>query len=106
MQVLCFCVCARVRKGKGVSCVRCYEEKYNKKISICGEMGGEALGVLVFLTMGIKNLSMMPSLLPRAKKIISNVNLQELKNMKPELLKCKTSKEIEELYNKFLLGVV
>jgi phosphotransferase system enzyme I (PtsI) len=81
-------------------------DKNDKKVSICGEMGGEALGILVFLTMGIKNLSMMPSLLPRAKKIISNVNLQELKKMKPELLKCKTSKQIEELYNKFLLGVV
>lgn len=80
--------------------------KYDKKISICGEMGGEALGVLVFLTLGIRNLSMMPSLLPRAKKIISSVNLSELKSMKLDLLKCKTSKEIEILYNKFLLGVV
>ncbi len=68
--------------------------KNEKELSICGEMAGEAMAIVAFLSFGVKNLSMLPSLLLRARKIIRDIDTKELVNIKNEILRCKTAQEV------------
>ncbi len=75
--------------------------KNNKDISICGEMAGDTLGILIFLTLGVRELSMLPAFLPKAKRIIRDLSMEELHCKKDKLLKCKSSKEVKELFKEY-----
>ncbi|MBZ4683862.1 MAG: phosphoenolpyruvate-protein phosphotransferase system enzyme [Fusobacteriaceae bacterium] len=81
-------------------------KKYNKKVSVCGEMAGEPIAILILIALGIKDLSMLPSFIPRAKKIVKSINLKDIEQYKDKILNAKNSKEIKKLINKLLIGVV
>ncbi|TDT69824.1 phosphotransferase system enzyme I (PtsI) [Hypnocyclicus thermotrophus] len=81
-------------------------KKYNKKVSVCGEMAGEPIAIILLIALGIKDLSMLPSFIPRAKKIIKSIDLKEIKKYKEKILKAKNSQEIKKLITKLLIGVV
>lgn len=74
--------------------------KNNKSISICGEMAGETYGIILFLILGIKELSMLPSSLPKAKKIIMDLDFKNMSIYKEEILNCKTSTEVKNILEK------
>jgi len=77
-----------------------------KKVSVCGEMAGEPMAILAFLSFGIKDFSMLPSLTLKIKKIIKRINLNELGEIKVKLLKAKTAEEIRQILKKYLAGVM
>lgn len=80
--------------------------KYGKKVSICGEMGGDTLALLAFLSFGIEDLSMLPHFIPKLKKIIKNIDCDTLKGLREKLLTASTSDEIKRTLNDYLLGVM
>lgn len=69
----------------------------NKSISVCGEVAGEAMAIIIFLAFGIKELSMLPALLPKAKKVIKDLSMSELAKLREPILQCRTSKELKHL---------
>lgn len=69
-------------------------------ISICGEMGREPMNIIVLLGMGINAFSMNPLSIPKAKKIIKSINLEDTKNIAKKALKCSTAEEIKALVMK------
>lgn len=75
--------------------------EYQKDISVCGEMAGEVLGMIIFLAFGIRELSMLPAFLPKAKRIVKDLSIEELTSYRERILKCKTSKELKELFRNF-----
>lgn len=77
-----------------------------KKVSVCGEMGGDTMAIVAFLSFGIKDLSMLPSLIPKVKKLLTTVNMEKLKEIKEKILKCKKTAEVKEILNDYLLGVI
>lgn len=81
-------------------------KKNNKKVSICGEMGGEPRAVLAFLSFGITDFSMLPSFIPKVKKLISTISVDSLEILKNNILKARTSKEIKGILDDYLLGVM
>lgn len=72
-----------------------------KEVSICGETAGEYLGMLIFLSLGVTELSMLPAFLPKAKKLVINIDIKKLKTYKDKILKCRTSEEIKEVLKDF-----
>lgn len=78
----------------------------NKKVSVCGEMAGDPMAVLAFLSFGIKDFSMLPSLTLEIKKVIKKVEFNNLETLKGKLLKVKTSKEAKQILKKYLAGVM
>jgi phosphotransferase system enzyme I (PtsI) len=68
--------------------------KNGKELSICGELAGEAMAIVAFLSFGVKNFSMLPSLLLRASKTIRDVDTRNLVEIKKEILSCKTAQEV------------
>lgn len=73
----------------------------NKAVSICGETAGELLGMLIFLSLGVTELSMLPAFLPKAKKLVRNIDIDKLKTYKKSILKCKTAEEIKDVLKDF-----
>ncbi|NLK62896.1 MAG: phosphoenolpyruvate--protein phosphotransferase [Fusobacteria bacterium] len=78
----------------------------NKKISICGEMAGDKLAIIAFLSFGITNFSMLPSLTTQIKKNIKLLDINSLDRIKKKILLSKTSKEVKELLEDYLMEVM
>ncbi len=78
----------------------------NKKVSVCGEMAGDPMAILAFLSFGIRDFSMLPLLTLKIKKLIEKVEFNNLKDLKEELLKVKTSKDAKQILKKYLAGVM
>lgn len=73
--------------------------KYDKKVSICGEMAGDPKGMLALLSLGIKNFSMVESSIPMIKNIIRNINTKDLYKIKEKVL-TETNLEVLKEYLK------
>lgn len=52
--------------------------KNGKKVSVCGEMGGDPMAVVAFLSFGIRDLSMLATLIPKIKRNIKNIDTGDL----------------------------
>lgn len=57
-----------------------------KPVSICGEMAGDPVSVIVLLAMGFDHLSMSAVSLPRVKWVIRNFNMSHARELLEELL--------------------
>ena len=74
--------------------------KYNKEVSICGEMAGDSKLTKLLLGMGLKHFSMHPSRILSVKKQVLNSNTQKLLPWSTKILKIKESETIETLIHK------
>lgn len=70
-------------------------------ISVCGEMAGRPCAAAAMLGLGIKNLSMVPSSIPKVKKLLMAKSLQEMKDLANTLLHAHSSNEVEEAFIQF-----
>lgn len=77
-------------------------DKYNKKVSICGELAGDPKAIIGFLSLGITNLSMVEASISTAKALIRNSSYEELQNIKENLLKCATPEELKDFLTKYI----
>lgn len=64
-------------------------------VGICGEFASDPIGIIVLLGMGIDELSMVPSVVPLAKKIIQSIDFTFAKEISQEVLNMVSPKEIE-----------
>jgi len=66
-----------------------------KKVSICGELGGDPLATLFLLGLSnLDSLSMDPHSIPHVKKIICQSNMKDAREFSKQLLKLNTTTEI------------
>ncbi len=63
-------------------------------VSMCGEMAGDPLYTMILLGLGISELSMNPSGIPRVKRILRQVDRSAGQDILGELLDLPTAKEI------------
>lgn len=68
-----------------------------KPLSICGEIGGQALITPALVGMGVKKLSMSMSSIVAVKKRLSEFELSEMENIADEVLKCETQDKVLEI---------
>lgn len=70
-------------------------EKAGKKVSICGEMGGDPIATMLLLGLGaIDDLSMEAHSVPKVKKIIRTIRLEEARQLADTVLTMNTTEEI------------
>lgn len=74
----------------------------NKKVSVCGEMAGELVGIVILLSFGIKDLSMAKTFIPRARNIVRKIEFNSLDNLKKQILRCKDSVEVRKLVKDYI----
>ena len=75
---------------------------YKRFVGICGEIGGDPLSIPILLGLGIDDLSMSPSVIPQARRIINSLNIKECKILADKALKCATAEEVNKLVKGFL----
>ena len=72
-----------------------------KEVSICGEMGGDPLATIVLLGLGNQGeLSMEAHSIPKVKKVIRKISLEEARQMADHALSLKSTEET----NNFVLS--
>jgi phosphotransferase system enzyme I (PtsI) len=69
-------------------------------ISVCGEMAGDPLTIVLLVGMGLDSLSMNPVSLPRVKKILRSISQAEAKKLLEKALSLNSADEIEKLVRK------
>lgn len=76
-------------------------KKANKTVSICGEMAADTLAIPLLVGLGLDSLSMAPTTIPYAKRIIRNCNYSDLQNLAKECLSLSSENAITEKIEKF-----
>jgi len=75
-------------------------ETAGKKVSVCGELGGDPMATLFLLGLGnLSSLSMDPHSIPKVKKIICQSNIKDAQEFSIKLLSLNSTNEI----NRFLI---
>ncbi len=77
--------------------------RHGKKVSVCGEMAGDPMAIIAFMSFGIKDLSMLASFLPRAKHLIRNTNMSSIRKIKNQILSCRDAKEVKEILQRYVV---
>lgn len=72
----------------------------NKKVSICGELAGDPMGVILLLAMGFDTLSMSPTSLLRVKWTIRNFTITQARELLKEALEQENPQEIRNQLQK------
>jgi phosphotransferase system enzyme I (PtsP) len=67
-------------------------------VSVCGELAGDPMGVMMLIGLGIESLSMSTGSLPRAKKVIRSFSMQELKDFVAEAKAMSDAQDIKSFY--------
>jgi phosphotransferase system enzyme I (PtsI) len=75
-----------------------------KPLSVCGELGGDALAAPVLVGMGIDKLSMNASSVARVKKTLGGLRREKCEALAAEVCKLGTAHEIEEYLCRELPG--
>ena len=75
--------------------------KYNKNVSICGEMAGDIHALPFILAIGLKDLSMAPRFIPKVRDIARKISVKDCEKLLNEAIKLNTSKEVVEIVNQF-----
>jgi phosphotransferase system enzyme I (PtsI) len=70
-------------------------------VSICGEMAADTLAIPLLVGLGLDSLSMSPTTILYAKRIIRNFEYKKAKVLAEECLHCKTELDIQKKVKKF-----
>ena len=68
----------------------------NKPVSICGELAGDPLAVVVLLALGYDGLSMNATSLPKVKKVLRNLSMAEALVVLDEIMVMSNEAQIRE----------
>lgn len=75
---------------------------HGKWTGMCGELAGDEKATVLLLGMGINELSMSSSSIPKIKEIIRNTSYNDAQNLAKTALSLSTTKEIISLIKKFI----
>lgn len=75
--------------------------KQKIKVSVCGEMAGDAIYAPLLLGLGVDELSMTPPLIPAVKYLVRSMKLTDAQALAAEALKLGSAKEILALCENF-----
>lgn len=76
-------------------------KKSGKSVSLCGEMAADTLAIPLLVGLGLESLSMSPSTIAYAKRIIRSCSMANLKELAEDCLTYVTQEEIISRIEKF-----
>jgi phosphotransferase system enzyme I (PtsI) len=75
--------------------------KIHKEVSICGEMAADTLAMPLLIGLGLNSLSMSPTTIPYAKRIIRSLSLKNAEELAKECIELGSEIEIIDRIEKF-----
>jgi len=76
-------------------------KKAKKPVSLCGEMAADTLAMPLLVGLGIEILSMSPSTIPYAKRIIRSCEFKKMRRLANKCNSLATEEEVKETIEKF-----
>ena len=76
-------------------------KKAKKPVSLCGEMAADTLAMPLLVGLGIEMLSMSPSTIPYAKRIIRSCEFKKMKKLADKCNSLASEEEVKEAIEKF-----
>lgn len=76
-------------------------KKAKKPVSLCGEMAADTLAMPLLVGLGIEILSMSPSTIPYAKRIIRSCEFKKMKKLADKCNSLSSEEEVKETLEKF-----
>jgi len=73
-----------------------------KQVGVCGELGGDPLAAPVLIGLGVDELSLNASGIPRMKSIVRMVELPKVRKLAEEVLQTESAGEARKLAAAFL----
>ena len=70
-------------------------DRNNTPLSLCGEMSSNPGRALLLLGLGVRHLSVPPSALPRVKKAIRNVSIEQCKQIAQRVMKLESARDVD-----------
>lgn len=77
-------------------------EKYVKWVGVCGELAGDPLAVPILIGLGVRELSLNATGIPRVKAIVRNLTTEQAKQAARQALACTNAQEVREMAASFL----
>ncbi len=72
-------------------------KRFGKPVCICGELGGDPLATVLLLGLGdLQELSMEPHSIPKVKKVIRKISMEEARQMADHVLGLTSTEEINQ----------
>ncbi len=77
--------------------LRCVEvaEESQTPLAVCGEMSSMPARALLLLGLGVRSLSVPPSTLPRVKKAIRSVSIEQCREIAARVLKLEAARDVD-----------
>ncbi len=66
----------------------------NVSLNVCGEMSGDLIYTMLFLGLGIRQLSVSPHSIPELKQFIRMVNIKDAENVAKEAMRQQTARDV------------
>jgi phosphoenolpyruvate-protein phosphotransferase/dihydroxyacetone kinase phosphotransfer subunit len=73
----------------------------SRHVSICGEAAADPVGAAVFLGLGVRSLSVPPTLVPKTKAWVRSLRLSKLRPISEQALQCNDAGEVRSIYADF-----
>lgn len=71
-------------------------------VSMCGQMAGDPLAVILLVGLGLDEFSVVPTVLPEIKKIIRSIHYTEAKHVAERVLTMQSDDEIERFLKRLM----
>lgn len=71
------------------------------EVSACGELAGDEIGAACLFGFGIKELSMVPSSVPKINGLLCSKSSEEFNKLASQAIKLSSSEELEQLYGEW-----
>ncbi len=77
-------------------------EKHGKWVGVCGELGGDPLAAPILVGLGVRELSMTATRIPRVKEVLRRISIPEARRLARESLACMDPGTVRRLAEEFL----
>jgi phosphoenolpyruvate-protein kinase (PTS system EI component) len=82
--------------------VVCAANTLSRHVSICGEAAADPLSAAVFLGLGVRSLSVAPTLVAQTKAWVRNLDVSELIAIAKHSLQCSEADEVRSMFSHLL----
>ncbi len=66
-------------------------------VTICGEMGTDSIYTVLLFGLGVRDFSLTPGYIPRARRLLRSLTLREARGLATQCLRLETATEVEAL---------
>lgn len=72
-------------------------------VGVCGELGGDPEAIPILLGLGVRELSMNPVAIPRAKQLVRRIDLSDVQALADEVLGMEDAAQVRERAGRYLV---